>query len=101
MGDSVARIESAKPVKSLRENLRYGEDLMEALDTADEFKYKVEQYAMQLADYEVGFEPRVCLIDYGKGGRYTTQEAGAEPGAIRGDDNIRLHFEPHQNDSKS
>eukprot|EP01022_Parablepharisma_sp_SALTPOND_P019786 TRINITY_DN3426_c2_g1_i1.p1 TRINITY_DN3426_c2_g1~~TRINITY_DN3426_c2_g1_i1.p1 ORF type:complete len:964 (-),score=102.02 TRINITY_DN3426_c2_g1_i1:3822-6713(-) len=57
-GDNVARIESAKPVKSKLETLKYGEDLIEALDLADEFKYKVEQYAMQLADFEVS----PCLL---------------------------------------
>ena len=49
----MARIESAKPVKPKMESLKYGEDLMEALDAADDFRNKVEQYAMQLADYGV------------------------------------------------
>lgn len=52
MADSVARVESAKPVKSKIENLRYGEDLMEALNMADDFKFKVEQYGMEMEDFE-------------------------------------------------
>ena len=51
----MARVESAKPVKAKLEALKYGEDLIEGLDLAEEFKYKVEQYAMQLSDYEVIF----------------------------------------------
>ena len=50
MKDSVARVESAKPVKPKMENLKYGEDLMQALDAADDFKNKIEQYGMLLVD---------------------------------------------------
>lgn len=52
MSDNVPQVESGKAVKLKLESIKYGEELIEALDIADEFKAKVEQYAMQLEDYK-------------------------------------------------
>ena len=40
--DKVMKIESAAAAKKTSENLKYGEDLMEALEMADEFKIEIE-----------------------------------------------------------
>jgi len=49
-------VETAKPVKSRLETLKYGEDLIESINIAEEFRYKVEQYSMQLMDFKAGKE---------------------------------------------
>ena len=46
--DKVVKIETMAATKKTAENLKYGEDLMEALDMADAFRMEVEQYEMQL-----------------------------------------------------
>ena len=40
--DKVMKIESAAASKKTQENLKYGEDLMEALELAEEFKVEIE-----------------------------------------------------------
>jgi hypothetical protein len=40
--DKVMKIESAAASKKTAENLKYGEDLMEAIQLADEFKAEIE-----------------------------------------------------------
>ncbi len=46
------KIESAAASKKTSENLKYGEDLMEALDLAEEFKFEIEQYEIALEECE-------------------------------------------------
>ena len=53
MNDNIAQVESGKAVKLKLESIQYSEELIEALDIADDFKNKVEQYSMQLDDYKV------------------------------------------------
>ena len=53
MNDNIAQVESGKAVKLKLESIQYSEELIEALDLADDFKNKVEQYSMQLYDYKV------------------------------------------------
>jgi hypothetical protein len=36
------KIESAAASKKTQENLKYGEDLMEAIEMAEEFKFEIE-----------------------------------------------------------
>lgn len=42
------KIETMAASKKTAENLKYGEDLMEAIEMADEFKSEIEQYEMDL-----------------------------------------------------
>ena len=46
------KIESAAAAKKTAENLKYGEDLMEALEMAEEFKTEIEQYEIELEECE-------------------------------------------------
>lgn len=46
------KIESAAASKKTAENLRYGEDLMEALEMAESFKEEIEQYEMALEEMQ-------------------------------------------------
>ncbi len=46
------KIETAAAAKKTSENLKYGEDLMEALEMADEFKDEIEQYEIALEECE-------------------------------------------------
>ncbi len=51
--DKVMKIESAAASKKTSENLKYGEDLMEALEMAEEFKIEIEQYEIALEECEL------------------------------------------------
>lgn len=44
------KIETAAASKKTAENLKYGEDLMEAIDMAEEFKQEIEQYEMEIEE---------------------------------------------------
>lgn len=48
--DKVMKIETAAASKKTAENLKYGEDLMEAIDMAEDFKQEIEQYEMELEE---------------------------------------------------
>ena len=50
--DKVLKIESAAAAKKSAENLRYGEDLMEALELAEGFKAEIEQFEMEIEEYQ-------------------------------------------------
>jgi U3 small nucleolar RNA-associated protein 12 len=50
--DKVLKIETAAAAKKTAENLKYGEDLMEALELAEQFKQELEQYEMELEEFE-------------------------------------------------
>jgi hypothetical protein len=50
--DKVMKIESAAASKKTQENLKYGEDLMEAIEMAEEFKFEIEQYEIALEECE-------------------------------------------------
>jgi hypothetical protein len=50
--DKVVKIESAAAAKKTAENLKYGEDLMEAIEMAEGFKLEIEQYEMELEEAE-------------------------------------------------
>jgi len=50
--DKVVKIETGEAVKRTAESIRYGDDLMFAIDLSDEFRAEVEQYAMALELYE-------------------------------------------------
>jgi hypothetical protein len=46
------KIESSAASKKTAENLKYGEDLMEAIEMAESFKEEIEQYEMALEEAE-------------------------------------------------
>jgi hypothetical protein len=46
--DKVMKIETEAANKKSAENLKYGEDLMEALEMVELFKIDVEQYEIQI-----------------------------------------------------
>ena len=48
------KIESAAASKKTAENLKYGEDLMEAIQMAEEFKAEIEQYEIEVEEYSKG-----------------------------------------------
>ena len=50
--DKVVKIETMAASKKTAENLKYGEDLMEAIMTADQFKGEIEQYEMEMEEYD-------------------------------------------------
>ena len=50
--DKVVKIETMAATKKTAENLKYGEDLMEAINTADLFKGEIEQYEMEMEEYD-------------------------------------------------
>ncbi len=49
--DKVLKIESAAAAKKSAENLKYGDDLIEALDLSEGFKAEIEQYEMELEEF--------------------------------------------------
>jgi len=52
--DKVLKLESQAAQRKTAESLKYGDDLMEALDLADAFKEEVEQYEMAMQDFREG-----------------------------------------------
>ena len=50
-------VESAEPRKATVLNLKYGEDLMEAIDLSEALKTQILEYQAQNADYEVSILP--------------------------------------------
>ena len=48
--DKVMKIETAAASKKSAENLKYGDDLIEAIELADQFKDELEQYEMELEE---------------------------------------------------
>ncbi len=50
--DKVVKIETMAASQKTAENLKYGEDLMEAIMTADQFKGEIEQYEMEMEEYD-------------------------------------------------
>ena len=50
--DKVVKIETQLAHKRTTESLRYGEDLMDALELSDTFKDEIEQYAIELEIYQ-------------------------------------------------
>ena len=50
--DKVVKIETGEVVKRTTESIRYGDDLMFAIELSDEFRAEVDQYAISLELYE-------------------------------------------------
>jgi len=48
------KIESAPAVKRTAETIRYGDDLMYAIEMADEWREEVDQYSLQMEIYDKG-----------------------------------------------
>lgn len=48
--DKVVKIETAQATKKTAENLKYGEDLMEALELSENFRVEIDQYEIALED---------------------------------------------------
>lgn len=44
------KIETVAASKKSAENLKYGDDLIEAIELADQFKEEIEQYEMEIED---------------------------------------------------
>lgn len=53
--DKVMKIETMAASKKTAESLKYGEDLMEALQLAEDFKTEIEQYEMELEEFDKSF----------------------------------------------
>jgi len=51
--DKVMKIESQAAFKKSAENLKYGEDLMEAIEMAENFRKEVDQYEISLEQYNL------------------------------------------------
>ena len=49
--DKVMKIEMGEASKRTAETIKYGDDLMFALELADEFREEVDQYAIALEQY--------------------------------------------------
>ena len=50
--DKVVKIETGQVVKRTSESIRYGDELMSAIELADEFREEVEQYQIALERQE-------------------------------------------------
>ena len=48
--DKVLKLDTTAAAKKTAESLKYGEDLMEAIELAEEFKMEIEQYEMALEE---------------------------------------------------
>ena len=56
--DKVMKLETMAASKKTAENLKYGEDLMEALEMAEQFKVEIDQYEIALEEFKISKKSR-------------------------------------------
>ena len=57
--ESTSIIESGKTLKVTSENLKYGDDLIQAIEIADKFKIEIEEYEIQLKIYNENMKTEI------------------------------------------